>query len=483
MADTEYSDSEYSDILIVGAGSAGSVLAERLSADPSCRVTVIEAGAGSHDVGVRALVENGLQLPIGAASSLVRRYRTVLTETPHRPFGIVRGAVVGGSGAINGGYFCHARPADFESYGVPGWTWSDVAPYYGAVETDLDFPDLPHSAGSGGPIQIRRTSELRDNSAAFVDAARLAGYAWVPNLNDAGAVDGVGAVPLNIVDGIRRGPGTAFLQSALARPNLTVLTQTRAIKLDLAGATIRGVVAANSAGLVTLRAARVVVAAGAIETAALLMRSGIGPAEVLRTAGIEPVVSLPVGQHCWDHPEWVMATSWKVASARPVLEVVLARDDIEIRPYAGGFISMVGESGDGRPDWPHIGVALMRPKARGRVTVVSADPSAAPNIEHRYDSEPGDIAALQEGSELARDIVGQLTTLGPPNWSTSQHLGGTAPMGLDTDDHAVVDPQCRVHGVSGLWVIDGSILPGPTSRGPHATIAMLARRAAQFVGR
>lgn len=473
---------DYCDVLIVGAGSAGSVLAERLSANSACRVIVIEAGVGGDDVGVRALVENGMQLPIGDASPVVRRYRSMLTETPARPFGIVRGATVGGSGAINGGYFCHARPADFESYRVPGWAWSDVAPYYRAVETDLDFPGSPHLPTGGGPIHIRRVPELRDISAAFVEASQAAGYHWLPDLNDAGALDGVGAVPLNIVDGIRQGPGTAFLQPALGRPNLTVLTQTRAITLELAGARIRGVLAATPAGPVTLRAPRVVVAAGAIETARLLMQSGIGPAEVLQAATIRTVVDLPVGQRCWDHPEWVMATSWNVAARRPVIEVVLARGSIEIRPYTGGFISMIGDSGDGRPDWPHIGVALMRPKARGRITVVSADPSAAPVIEHRYDSEPSDIAELEDGAELAREIVGELTALGPPKWSTSQHLGGTAPMGLDSDDYAVVDPRCRVHGVSGLWVMDGSILPGPTSRGPHATIAMLACRAAEFVG-
>jgi choline dehydrogenase-like flavoprotein len=113
--------------------------------------------------------------------------------------------------------------------------------------------------------------------------------------------------------------------------------------------------------------------------------------------------------------------------------------------------------------------------------MVSADPTVAPRIEHRYDSEPADVAELRRGCELAAEILATTTQLGEPMWSTSQHLCGTAPMGVDGDDYAVVDPRCRVRGVGGLWVVDGSILPRITSRGPHATIAMIGHRAAEFV--
>jgi choline dehydrogenase-like flavoprotein len=115
------------------------------------------------------------------------------------------------------------------------------------------------------------------------------------------------------------------------------------------------------------------------------------------------------------------------------------------------------------------------------VSLVSADPAVAPRIEHRYDSEPADVAALRRGCEVAAEIVGGTTELGEPMWSTSQHLCATAPMGTDGDEHAVVDPRCRVRGVDGLWVVDGSILPRITSRGPHATIAMIGHRAAEFL--
>jgi choline dehydrogenase-like flavoprotein len=204
---------------------------------------------------------------------------------------------------------------------------------------------------------------------------------------------------------------------------------------------------------------------------------------MLRAAGVDPMIPLPVGMACSDHPEWVLPTTWTVEPGRPVLEVVLSTpEDVEIRPYTGGFVAMVGDGTPGHPDWPHLGVALMQPRARGRLTLVSADPMVPPLIEHHYDSEPADIAALQAACDLAREIAGPTTEVGEPAWSTSQHLCGSAPMGRAGDPAAVVDHECRVHGVDGLWVIDGSVLPTITSRGPHATIAMLGHRAAEFVG-
>ncbi len=442
---------------------------------------MIEAGYGPADPGVRALTGNGLQLPIGAASPVARRYPTRLTDAPVRSAEIVRGVTLGGSGAVNGGYFCRALPADFDGFDVPGWSWAEVDAHYRAIATDLDYPD----PRGGGPIAIRRVSEFIGSTAVFVDATRGAGLGWLPDLNAAptgqNLPPGVGAVPLNIVDGVRSGPGAAFLEPAMARPNLTVLTGTRALRVRLAGNRAAGVAVLGPDGPAELGADRVVLSAGAIESAHLLMLSGIGPVESLTGVGIPVVANLPVGQRCWDHPEWVLPTTWPVAAQRPVLEVVLVGDGVEIRPYTGGFISMVGDGTSGRPDWPHVGVALMRPQARGRVTLVSADPAVPPRIEHRYDSEPADIAALQRGTEQATEMLSGTTRLGSPAWSTSQHLCGTAQIGPDNDEHAVLDSRCRVRGLQGLWVVDGSVLPGSTSRGPHATIAMVGHRAAEFV--
>lgn len=470
----------HSDVLIIGAGSAGSVVAERLSADSSCRVTVLETGPGLTDPELLAKTVNGLQLPIGAASPLVRRYLTQLTVQPPHYLPIVRGATVGGSGAVNGGYFCRSLPGDFGW--APGWAWPDVLNHFRAIETDLDFDSAAH--GRDGPIPVQRTNEIVGSTAAFISAAEKAGFNWIADLNDVGPTmpAGVGAVPLNIVNGVRTGAGAAYLMPALTRPNLTLLTQTRAVRLRFSGSRAVGVDALSDDGPITLTADRIVLSAGAIESAHLLMLSGIGDESILRAAGVSVFVPLPVGMACSDHPEWVSPTNWAVAEGRPVLEVVLTTaDGLEIRPYTGGFVVMTGNGTAGHRDWPHIGVALMQPRARGRITLVSPDPVVPPRIEHRYDSEPEDVAALRRGTELARELAGAATVIGPPVWSTSQHLCGSAPIGTGPEQGAVVDQRCRVHGVDGLWVIDGSILPRITSRGPHATIVMLGHRAAEFV--
>jgi predicted dehydrogenase (TIGR03970 family) len=428
------------DVLIVGAGSAGSVLAERLSADSRRQVTVVEAGPGPEDPAVRALTGKAWSLPIGPDSPVAHRYLTRLTEDPPRMAEIVRGACLGGSGAINGCYFWRALPQDFSA--IPGWSWSEVVQHYEAVEIR---------------IPARPVAEFSYSTRQFVAAAEAVGYR-----------SGIAPVPLNIAGGRRLGPGAMFLEPALNRPNLTVLTGTRVIRVRVSSGRAVGVDIAGPDGARGMEADRVVLTAGAIATAQLLMLSGIGPADHLKELGIAVRVDSPVGQRCWDHPEWVMSTEGAPGVDRPVLEVVLHHDDLEIRPYTTGF---------GLPS-PGIGVALMRPLARGRVSLASADPSTPPRIAHRYDSESADVAALHRGCELVAEIMGP-GRLGEPIWSTSQHLAGTAPMG--TGDDAVVDPQCRVHGVENLWVLDGSALPAPLSRGPHATIAMIGHRGAEFV--
>lgn len=447
-------------------------------------VTVLEAGLGLADPALLAETTNGLRLPIGAASPLVQRYQARLTERPAREITIMRGATVGGSGAVNGGYFCRGLPRDFDSYAVPGWAWSDVIGHFCAIETDLDFAGPAH--GDAGPIPVQRTHEIIRSTGSFVAAAQRAGFDWIADLNDVASASalpaGVGAVPLNIVNGVRTGSGAAYLLPALGRANLSLLTQTRVVRLRFSGNRAVGVDAIGPGGPIAATADRIVLSAGAIESAHLLMLSGIGEAAMLRSAGVDVVAALPVGMACSDHPEWVLPTNWQVAPGRPVLEVVLSTaDDIEIRPYTGGFVAMVGDGTAGHPDWPHIGVALMRPRARGRISLVSADPLVLPRIEHRYDTEPDDVAALQQGCELARELTGTITQLGETAWSTSQHLCGSTPMGEEGDPAAVVDQRCRVHGIDGLWVIDGSVLPTITSRGPHASIVMLGHRAAEFV--
>lgn len=474
----------HSDVLIVGAGSAGSVLAARLSADPACRVTVVDAGPAPTDPRVADQISDATRLPIGAASAVVRHYATLLTGTPARHTTIMRGAVVGGSGAVNGGYFCRGLPEDFDGWEAPGWAWRDVLPHFRAIETDLDFAGPLH--GDSGPITVRRVGEFDGCTASFVTAARAAGHRWIDDLSggDAGAPlpAGVGAVPLNIDSGTRVGPGGAFLQPALARGNLTLRADTRVLRVRMSGSRAVGVDCTGPAGPQVLTADRIVLCAGAIGTAQLLMLSGCGPSMSLRDLGIDVRADLPVGAASVDHPEWVIPVGWDPTHDLPPLEAVLTTGDgVEIRPYTAGFAAMVDGAGGDPTDRPHIGVALMRPRARGRVRLGSADPSDPPVIEHRYDSEPADVADLAAGADVARDIVSGTVEVGDPSWSTSQHLAGTAPMGADDDPRAVLDFRCRVKGIDGLWVVDGSIMPDITSRGPHATIAMIGHRAAEFI--
>lgn len=453
-------------IVIVGAGSAGSVLAERLSRNPDCQVTLFESGPPADGPGLRA----AHRLPIEPASPVAARFAATLTDHPARPVSLVRGAVVGGSGAINGGYFCRGRAADFDGWKLPGWSWDDVLPDFRAIETDHDFAGPLH--GADGPIPVVRTRRFGAGTERFVEAALAHGFPWIDDLNGAPDGDGVGALPLNVVDGQRCGPGAMALAPALDRPNLDLQTGTRVVAVRFAGHRAVGVQVLGPDGAAVWDADRIVLCAGAISTAQLLMLSGCGPAGVLSRVGVPVRVDLPVGQNFADHPEWLLPTRWPATSGRTPLEAALSLGDVEIRLYTAGFAEMVG---DPPADPPHLGVALMRPRVRGTLTLVSADPLVAPEIAHHYDSVAADVTALRDGAELARDLarLGDVEA----NWSTTQHLCGTAPMG------SVLDAQCRVLGVDGLWVADGSIMPTITSRGPHASIAMIGHRVAPFVAR
>lgn len=440
---------------------------------------MVEAGPGPSDPRVMAQISDGLRLPIGAASSVVHRYETSLTTNPERTTVIMRGAVVGGSGAVNGGYFCRGLRTDFDAWGLPGWGWDDVLPHFLAIENDVDFDGPLH--GSDGPMIIRRVTEFEIGAGAFIDAARDLGYGWIDDLNGAaaGAV-GVGAVPLNIDRGTRVGPGGAFLGRATGRTNLSVLDRTRVVRVRLDRGRAVGVECVGPDGPVELTADRIVLSCGAIGSAHLLQISGIGPAAVLSAAGVPVLVDLSVGTRCVDHPEWVLPVDWPAAPGRPPLEAVLTTSDgLEIRPYTTGFGAMTGGPGDDPEDRPHLGVTLMRPRARGAITLVSADPAVPPVIDHRYDSVDTDVQTLRAGAELAHDLAGTGYEVRQSFWSTSQHLCGSVPMGLDDD--SALDERCRVRGVDGLWVVDGSIMPQITSRGPHASIVMIGHRAAEFI--
>nr|WP_198429184.1 mycofactocin system GMC family oxidoreductase MftG [Nocardia bovistercoris] len=486
--------------MIVGAGTAGCLLAARLSERPEHRVHVVEAGPVWSDV--RAVPSEVLRadvMPIGPESPWVWRYPARLADAGPDSGSrdvdaeLVRGRLLGGSGAVNGGYFVRAIAEDFAAWsaavgGSALWSPDAVFPVYRQIERDLDFGAAP-GHGDDGPVPVRRTSNPAPAGLEFAAAAAAAGFPEIPDLNappESLPRIGFGPVPCNVEDGVLVGTGPACLLPVAGRPNLTVAGAITVTRIRFRGDRAVGVefVARGRAGV--LDADRVVVCAGAVESAALLLRSGIGDPTRLRELGIPVVAPAPVGEWFTDHPE-IGVEYRRAGIARGTgvpVEYVLHHDAIEIRPYAFGF--------GADPDTHRVGVALMRPRAAGRLRLVSADPTAPPRLEHRYLSSASDRDALRAGVALAADLIAAIPGARlSPGWrgrvedralyadlATSQHLSGTCRMGAADDERAVVDERCRVRGVRGVSVVDLSVAPVALSRGPQATVMMLAQQVA-----
>ncbi|MFI6367292.1 mycofactocin system GMC family oxidoreductase MftG [Nocardia sp. NPDC050630] len=474
------------DTLIIGGGTAGCVLAARLSADPDHRVRLVEAGPVSTDP---AVLLDATRMPIGPESPWVWRYAVTLAGAVTG--NIVRGKVIGGSGAVNGGYFVRATAPDFAAWSkeLDGWSYDAVLSTYRRLERDHNFGDQP-GHGATGPIPVRRVTVPAPVSCEFASACTALGLPLIPDLNalpDAGSADGFGPVPCNIEDGRRVDTATAYLAPALARPNLTVTAAMLVTRIRFHGTRATGVDYVHEGKAGALDADRIVLCAGAIESAALLLRSGIGDPEQLRALDIPVVHPAPVGAGFSDHPEIGIDYRFEPSDPTPggiPLEYVLELGDVEIRPYAVTFT----------PYTRRLGVALMRPHSEGVLRLRSADPTVPPHIDYRYLSEAADRIRLQEGVGSAREILHAIPTVRPldsipddgwqfANLATSQHLSGTCRMGRADDERAVVDEQCRVHGTSGLSVVDLSVVPVPLSRGPQATTVLIAERVAEYLAR
>ncbi|WP_206491898.1 mycofactocin system GMC family oxidoreductase MftG [Rhodococcus sp. KRD162] len=481
---------EFADVVVVGGGSCGCVVAARLSEDPDRSVLLLEAGpsfAGVGDV-PEALVDASM-LPIGPGSDWVGTYRGELTPGVNRT--IARGRVLGGSGAVNGGYFVRATPGDFEAWPQSLWSFDQVLPYYVQSETDIDFGARGRWHGSSGPMPVARTPAHSRHplTEAFVNSAVRAGFRMHEDLNAPDAASGgVGAVPLNIRDGRRVSAALAYLLPVISRKNLRVQGNSTVTSLMFKGTTVIGVEIIGDGGRTVVRTDNVIVSAGAVHTPALLLRSGIGRAEDAAALGISIIADSPgVGHGFSDHPEVAVPLTAldRPSVTSPALEAVLHAGDVEIRPYTRRFDQLISGLARG----PQVaGVGLMRSTGRGRISLRSADPLEAPDVRYRYLDSDVDRNAMREGVELARDLLAfagmaggaaaapsddPLAALG-----TSLHLSGSARMGPDSDPESVLDDRCRVRGVEGLRVIDTSAFPVVPSRGPHATAIMFAERAA-----
>ncbi|MDN5759664.1 MAG: mycofactocin system GMC family oxidoreductase MftG [Tomitella sp.] len=485
------------DVVIVGGGSCGSVLAARLSEDSARSVLLLESGAPG---GVGAGPTPAHLLPIGPDSERARSYRSALGPDPTESAGsrttLVRGRGIGGSGAVNGAYFVRATAADLDAWDRAAggsaarrsalWTYDAALPYFRRSELDCDFGENPVH-GSAGPIPVRRQAE-RDwhpVTARIADAARSAGFPDEADKNGPGPA-GFGPVPCNIDEGLRIDPASAYLgltdpEGAFRRPNLTIATSATVRRIVMRAGSAVGVEVDSGGGTHTITAGTVVIAGGAIESPALLWRSGIGDPHVLGADTRHPLPG--VGREFSDHPEITIPyvpEKPEDHTPAPLLEACLNTDDgIEIRPYTASF----GDAVPGNPPMPPvIGAAVMAPHGRGTLRPHPADPHGAPVIEHRYFADPRDREAARVGIDLARGLLAAsgIGRPGEPRVGTSQHLCGTCPMGAD-QAVAVVDDHCRVHGIDGLFVVDTSVFPRIPSRGPHATAVMLAERAAEFI--
>lgn len=479
------------DVVVVGAGSCGCVVAAHLSDAPARSVLLLEAGPG-FDADVPHEIEDVTTLPVGPLSPWAASYRA--NPTPQRTTMISRGRTLGGSGSVNGAYFVRARPGDFEAW-PQSWSYRDVLPFFKAVETDTDFGGDEH--GDRGPIPVSRTPRERMHpvSAGFDDAARALGYPAVEDLNAPGAHPsvGVGRVPLNAHNGIRVSTYLAFLRPVRHRPNLAVRTGTRVERVVVENGRAVGVDIRDGSAVHRIHADEVVLCAGAIGSAHLLMLSGIGPGEDLHAAGIDVECDLPgVGANFTDHPEVTVPYGYRDALPQraPVLEMVLHTEHTEIRPYTAPFD--VSVPGSGALD-PVLGVVLTTPRSRGRLVLDHTDPRRDPHLDYRYLQDETDRDPMRDGVRIAVDLLRNMETVVDPrridprfrtpvpddallfaNLGTSQHLSGTCRMGSDGD--TVVDESCRVHGIENLRVVDTSVFPAVPSRGPHATAVMLAYR-------
>ena len=529
------------DYVIVGAGTAGCVLADRLSADGKARVLLLEAGGSDRTIWI--------QLPIGYGRTFFDprvnwMYDTeAIAALDGRASYWPRGKVIGGSGSINAMVHVRGQPHDFDDWaaaGNPGWGWSDVLPWF--VKSEDHHHGASDWHGAGGPQRVSDITDLAHPLCrTFVAAGEALGFAASPDFNGERS-EGVGIFHFNTRKGRRASTANEYLRPALKRRNLELRTKAHATRILFEGKRAVGLEYRRGNRLEQVRATReVILSGGAINSPQLLMLSGIGPAPLLRSLGIDPVVDAPaVGQNLQDH----LAVSYFYKTSVPTLNDVLSPLSGKIRAglhyllNRGGPLSMSVNQGGGfvraAPDDPRVNLQLYfspvsytksplsarkllnpdpfsafllsfnscRPTSRGHLHIASPDPFAPPTIHPNYLATDRDLAEARTGCRLLRtlaataplaDIIIEELVPGKhlhtdddlladfrARADTVYHPSSTCMMGPDAAT-AVVDARLRVHGVDGLRVVDASIFPTITSGNINAPTVMVAEKGAAMI--
>jgi choline dehydrogenase len=525
------------DFLIIGAGTAGCVLANRLSADPRARVTVIEAGRSDRDL---LLHVPGASIRNSTTPKFNWSFLTEPVEAlDHRQLFWAQGKVLGGSSAINGMIYARGHPLDYDAWarlGCPGWGFEDLLPYFRRSETNERGES--HLHGGSGPVRVSRGRPDLAICQRFLDAAAEEGFPVLDDLNTP-APDGFGHYDCTIGRGRRASSASAYLAPVAGRPNLTVHLNTLATRLIFENSRAVGAQVICEGRLVTLRAEReVLLCGGAVNSPQLLMLSGIGPAQHLGGFGIPVRVDLPaVGGNLQNHVSYRMQfavsepiTAYKyvrpLGALRAGVEYLVRRRGVlsqSIVPTGGffrtdehleapdvqvqlgvGLIGRVGGSVLARLPREHgfsLGVNQGSPHSRGEVRLRSGDPTAPPVIDPRYLSDPRDAEILAQGVErmralsrrpsLARVISreidpGSEVTDRASLIASMRHKTGTAfhPVGtcrMGSDAASVVDLLLRVRGVEGLRVADASVIPALMNANTNAAALAIGERAAAMI--